>query len=62
MKKSNSALLQRRNVGPSPEAKRLVNPTECWQRCNGWTLLDREKPERNQATAIFEVRNVAFWL
>jgi hypothetical protein len=42
--------------------KRLVNPTECWQRCNGWTLLDREKPERNQATAIFEVRNVAFWV
>ena len=32
-------MLQRWNVGPSPEVKRLVNPTECWQGCNGWALL-----------------------
>ena len=36
---SSLVVLQRRNVGPSPEVKRLVNPTECWQGCNGWALL-----------------------
>lgn len=38
IKESKPSLIvfQRRYVGPSPEVKRLVNPTECWQGCNDW--------------------------
>ena len=41
IKESKPSLIvfQRRYVGPSSEVKRLVNPTECWQGCNGWVLL-----------------------
>lgn len=41
IKESKPSLIvfQRRYVGSSPEVKRLVNPTECWQGCNGWALL-----------------------
>ena len=28
-----------KRIGQSPEVKRLVNPTECWQGCNGWAVL-----------------------